>query len=485
MNFWPELSLPVQHAFQSINGMLLLLVLGHQLAPHWRRLLTSDRWGGSAQSGFVTDLLHRPALAPMILVSWAGCAVALICDWQSILASAINVALCRYYFVAMRWRGVGRGYGAPGFMTYWLSVAVLLLAVARLHAPSVQPLAIFWLQVDLALIIFSSGIYKLRSGYRLGEGMDYGLVNPMWSYWPDFFRKLPTSHPVFRFLNQSAWISQLVSTVLMLLPVTRWLGGLAEMATYLFIATQIRLGWLAEQMMLTGLLFFTVGSPAGRWWDAHWSVPGQFTGASHGASAILVISLQTLLWLQLILTPLCHAGLFFNYYGRRRLPAPLQRLLDAYANFFGIIIWRVFSVDHLNFHVNVHHAAPAGGTRILLSKWSAPGDLRFWHVGEAITVTSLFTTLKYYPADSALFRDRVFRYAQTLSCPAGHDLIFSYHAIRKVDGRYADRLVCEYHVNPRAKTMRIIALEEDFSAAAAHGTSPLHPGTRPGSYAPA
>jgi hypothetical protein len=484
MNFWPELSLPVQHAFQSLNGALLLLVLGHQLAPHWQRLLTGERWGGCAQSDPVADLLHRPAVAPVVLFVWAGCAVALVCDSHPVFAALVNVLLCRYYFVAMRWRGVGRGFGAPGFMTYWLGLAVLLLALTRRHTPGLQPLAVLWLQLDLALIIFSSGVYKLRSGYFQGEGMDYGLVNPMWSYWPDAYRRLPSTHGIFRFFNHSAWTSQLASAILMVIPATRWLGGLSEIITYVFIATQIRLGWLAEQMIVGGLLFFTLGSPIGVWWDAHWAVPDLFGHSSGPAPGWLGFSLQAYLWLQLVLTPLCHAGLFFNFYGRRRLPAPLQRGLDAYANFFGVIIWRVFSVDHLNFHVNIYRTAGPQAERVRLSQWRNPRDLRFWHVGEAIIVTSLFTTLKYYPSNDAIFCDRLLRYARTLPCPVNDELIFEYVSIQKLAASYIDRVVCCYHVNPRSGAVRCVVVDPHFSPKSAHAASPLHEASRPGSYAP-
>ena len=51
------------------------------------------------------------------------------------------------------------------------------------------------------------------------------------------------------------------------------------------------------------------------------------------------------LWTYLALLPFAHAGLYYNFYARRRLAAPLQWILDRYTNLFGLIIWRVFSVD--------------------------------------------------------------------------------------------------------------------------------------------
>ena len=487
MNFWPELSPAVQHAFQVFYGGLLGLVIVHQLAPHWRRYLVSDRWGGYAQSSTFVDPLHRPTLAPLVLIGWAGCAIALICNWYPVIAALANVLLCRYYFVAMRWRGVLRGFGAPGFMSYWFGMAVLLLAFTRRHAPTLQPLALLYLQTDIALIIFSAAFHKFRSGYRQGEGMDYGLVNPMWGYWPGFFRRLPTAHKIYRFLNWSAWVSQFASAALMLIPVTRWIGGLAETITYLFIATQIRLGWLAEQMMLIGLLFLTVGSPPGRWWDTHWPVPEAFALNGPALPGGLILLVGIFLWLQLVLTVLCHAGLFYNFYGRRNLPPLLQRALEAYANFFGIIIWRVFSVDHLNFYVNIYSASAntlSTAGMALLSGWKTPLNLRFWHVGEAITVTSLFTTLKYYPSNEAIFRERILRYSRTLPCPPDREIVFEYVSIKKTAGQYEDCPVCHYYVNPRTGDVRAQVIDPTYSPKSCHFTSPLHETAHPGTYAP-
>jgi hypothetical protein len=484
MSFWPELSLSVQHAFQFLYGALLLLFIGLQLFPHCRRFLLSERWGGYTRSGRFADWIQHPFVTPIILLIWIGCGVVLMIDWQAAPVALLNVLLSRYYFVAQRWNGVQRGFGAPGFMTYCFGVAVLLLAFARNHAPSLHSLVVLYIQVDIALIIFSAGFYKLRSGYRQGEGMDYGMVNPMWGYWPRLFRRLPTSHFLFRFLNQSAWTSQFFIAATMLIPSTRWIGGLVEIATYAFIATQIRLGWLAEQMMLTGLLFFTVGSPAGNWWERHWPMPSEFGAPAGSAPELLVLIVQTLLWVHLVLTPLCHAGLFWNYYGRRRLPEPIQRALERYTNFFGIIVWRVFSVDHVNFFVQIHVAPPESQPRRLVSEWTNLFNFRFWHVNEAIAVTSLFTTLKYYPGDDAIFRERLFRYARTLPCPLGDSLVFTYHTIRKESDRYVERSVCEFHIDPAVGTLRIVEHDPSFSVKAAHATSPIHAATRPGSYAP-
>lgn len=485
MSFWPELDLPVQLLFQRLYGIFLALTLLHQIAPNARRFLVSDRWGGYAQSSPSVDFLHRPAVAPLVLAGWVACAAALAFNWQPLAAALINLCLCRYYFVAMRWRGVLRGFGAPGYMTYWLGLALCLLTVTRLHAPTLRSLVLLFFQIDLALIIFSASFYKFKSGYRQGEGMDYGMVNPMWAYWPGFFRKLPVGHPVFRLLNASAWSSQFLAALLMLIPQTRWLGGLLLVLTYVFIATQIRLGWLAESMMLSGVLFFTAGSPPAAILGYVLSEPPSVAPHSAWPDAFLTIA-QALIWLHLALTILCHAGLYYNFYGRRRLPEPVQRMVEFYGNLFGIILWRVFTVDILNFHVKIHilskpGSSPASGQQ--LSRWRSPTSLRFWNVGEAITVTSLFTTLKYYPSNNALFQERLLRYARTLPCPTGGEVCFEYLSIQKQDRRYVDRSGMLFRVDPAAGRIRVECLDPTYSPSATPG-SILHEAALPGTYAP-
>ena len=59
------------------------------------------------------------------------------------------------------------------------------------------------------------------------------------------------------------------------------------------------------------------------------------------AAGVLIVAYIALL-------PFAYGGLVTNFYLRRRLPAPWQHLLEAYTNFFGIILWRVFSADLVN-----------------------------------------------------------------------------------------------------------------------------------------
>src|ERR1700756_5621366 len=101
--FQPTLSAPVQSLLRCSYGVLLLLTLA-QTVIQARRFFVSERWGGYAQSDRRVDLVQNPYALPVILAAWLTCAVLMIVGRWSVAASLINLLLCRYYFVAMRWK---------------------------------------------------------------------------------------------------------------------------------------------------------------------------------------------------------------------------------------------------------------------------------------------------------------------------------------------------------------------------------------------
>src|SRR5438477_1147709 len=165
VSLYPELSLNVQSLFRTIYGILLFshLVL---LLPHSRRFFMSERWRGYAQSSWDVDVLQNPVAYPIVTLIWFSCAIALTFGRFTVWAALINLILCRYFFVHMRWKGILRGMGAPGFMAYWLAAVVCLLDVTRRWASDVFPLALLAAQVDFAFIMLSAGVYKFTTGYR-------------------------------------------------------------------------------------------------------------------------------------------------------------------------------------------------------------------------------------------------------------------------------------------------------------------------------
>ena len=477
---YPELSLNTQAFIRLAYGVLLFGTLLSTL-PHWHRYYLSERWGGYTQSARLADAIQNPIVFPFLMIIWLGLALLIAVGYQSVWAALLNGVLCWYFFVHMRWHGLLRGMGAPGFMTYWLAVAVFLLEFTLRYTPQVRPLALLVIQIDFAFIMLSAGTYKLAAGWPHNYGMQYGMANPQWGHWDRFYRNLPPEHILFKILNQLAWLTEIGGGLLMLIPPTRFIGALLIIGSFVFIATQIRLGLLCYVVMLCGALFFHPGSLG----DLALRLAPSLTISNPAATALppaLILALASLLWVYLILLPVAHGSLFYNLFGNRRLPGLLQRALELYTNFLGIIIWRVFSIDHTNFAIMIYAQPGEGGERLLLSKYGFGGLARFTHVAESITITTLFTALKYFPSNSALFTQRLLRYAKTLPTSPGWPLIFEYVSISSGVHAFDFAPVAEYIIDPVAGTVEEHILSDKVSVRAAHPGSPVREGVRPGSY---
>ena len=283
-------------------------------------------------------------------------------------------------------------------------------------------------------------------------------------------------------MNQMAWLTEVVASILMLVPQTRFIGGAVIALTFLYIMTQIRLGLLCEMVVLCCAFYFHPESLGDR--ALSMLVPATESVASFEVPPVVNSALAIALWGYLILLPLAHAGLFYNFYGRKSFPVPLQRAMEAYTKFFGITIWRVFSVDIINFFILIHHQPREGGERTLISRYGHSGGVRYANVAESITVTCLFTTLKYYPSNSDLFQQRLLRYAKTAPHPDDSVLIFEYVSITKAESAFEYTTVAEYEVDIRSETVNERIISEDVSVHAADKTSPVFEGGKPGSYAP-
>jgi len=482
--FQPTLSAPVQSLLRCSYGVLLFLTLA-QTVVQARRFFVSDRWGGYAQSDRRVDLVQNPYALPVVLGLWMACAALITVGRWSVAASFVNLLFCRYFFVAMRWKGVLRGMGAPGFMTYWCAACVFFLEYGATYDPTgaVRNAATFTFRLDFAAIMLCAGTYKWLAGYARNDGMELGMINPWWGYWGSLYGRLRPSHWVFRALNHLAYLTELAAGILMLLPPTQLLGALLIFASFAFIALHIRLGFLCEMVMLCCLLFVPPGSVTDGLLAA--IAPDPPATAALAAPAWLNVALCTALYAYAALLPLAKGGLYYNFLARRRIPGPLQSALEWYTNWFGIIIWRVFSADHTNFWARIWFQDRARGTRVEAARFGELGAkraFRYAHVGEFICLVSLFTTLKYYASESPLFPQRVLRYCRTLGCPVGSDVVFEYMRIRKDRGRFESVAVAEYVVDVRAGTVTERILDHLFSPRLAGPGSPIHKGFKPGSY---
>lgn len=476
MSLGPELQALIRTAY----GALMLLTLVASL-PHARRYFLSEKWGGYAQSSPAVDAIQNPIVSLLVLGVWFAATLALIAGRGVVPAAAVNLLFCYYFFVRMRWRSVTRGMGAPGFIAFWLGAAVFLLEAVTVYAPQLRSLVLLTFQLDFAGIMLSAGLYKLAAGYRRNQGMELGMVNPEWGYWPRFWSAWRPTHPLFRFFNEMAWSTEVVCGLLMLFPATRLLGGIGMFLSFVFIASQIRLGFLCEMVMACCLLFVGQGTFVEGWLLN--LLPAAQPVAVQPLPALAQSLLAACCWGYLALLPFVRAGMFYNQLKHRSLPAFLQRALDLYANAFGLILWRVFTADVVNFFVRIWEA-PLAGSRRLVSDFPMTGPSRFSQVAECIALTSVFTTLKYYPSNRALFVERLLRYARTIPRAFESQLVFEWIDVAKRPDRFEFVPSMEYVVDVGAGTVSDHVVGSGKRMPGVAPASPVHEGAAPGSYAP-
>jgi len=479
---FPELSADLQAVIRTAYGALLLLMLIAVL-PHLRRYFFSERHGGYTQSGAVANVLQHPIVASLWFALWVASAVALIVGANVLVAATFNLATCYYFFNRLRWTSLSRGMGAPGFIALWLGAAVFLLELTTAHMTVARPIVLLTLQIDFALIMLSAGLFKLAAGYRDWNGMELGMANPEWGYAPSFWKRWAPRHPLFRFLNEMAWGTEVVCGVLMLIPATRWAGGAGIALSFVFILTQIRLGYLCEMVIVCCLLFFGPGTLVDQWIAGAWVHAGlAVTQAGVQFSQTTITIFSAACWIYLALLPIVRAGMFYNQLVHRRLPAPLQRALDLYANTFGLILWRVFTTDVVNFFVRIWE--PVEGVRRQVTDFGRGGFSRFSQVAECIALTSVFTTLKYFPSNTLMFEEKLVRYARTIPRQSHAPLVFEWVHVHAQPHAFEHVPVAEFTVDPDRGSVVETTLSDHFSVRQGARSSPVHEGQQPGSYAP-
>lgn len=475
MELLPVLSPETQWLIRSGYGLLLMLTLLLSLSPGiW--FFRGQKWGGYGDESPTTEALHNPFSHYLVMGLWLSCAWMLMLGRETVLFAAINLGLCWYYFVHMRWRGLVRGMGAPGFFCYWMGALVMFLEAGRHLDPSGRVLtaAVLVFQVDYALIQMCAGSYKSVCGYANNKGMQLGMVNPFWGHHYRFFKNWAPEHPVFRFLNHSAFRVQIVAALLMLFPPTRWWGALMIAGSFLFVLTQIRLAFLCPMVILSALLFL----PAGSLVDRLIGEVGQVQQSLPPLSSSAALTVTGGLLLYLLILPLAKFCQWYNFLEGKRLAEPYQSFLENWCNFFGIIIWRVFSVDVVNFFVRIYVRDADG----LEDEYTAFGRFtqrsrgRYLHVGEFITLTCIFTALKYHPH---LFREKLLRYAATVGCPRGGLVRFAHFAIEEDTDSYRYEQLADYLVDPDGGRLDALIYGEPPVT-----DSPVREGRKPGSYLP-
>lgn len=429
--------------------------------------------------------LHGRAL-PLVLLAWAAAAVSLGIGFYPIVGAAVLWFIFRRFYIKSRWKNLFRGGGAPGFMSHHTALFFLLLEAAALldrsHVLGQHVLLLY--RIDLGTILLCSGTYKSLSGYLHGEGMEYGLANPMWGYWFRIFRRLNPRSIFVRLQDAVAAIGQVVMGTLLLFPKTSMIGAALCTLGFLGLIPLVRLGRLAVLMATIPFLWLpSLG--------VHFALVRTFSPIE--APSAVLTALTVLIFVYIALLPVVKLMQYLNLFLSVSLPRPIQTALTRYANFIPIIMWRVFTPDVTNFFIRIYamNRSSCAETPLLVEdgtyayreiftrfRWSA----RFLHVTESIALTTVFTTLKYFRSQRSLFEERLRDYARTLG--TDQRLRFQYVSIAKGEKSFEYRAVADFLVDPVSGEITERRLEPDFDYEAPAFRSHIRETTGFGSYVP-
>jgi hypothetical protein len=442
-------------------------------------------FGKIEERGFCGD---NPKLIHQLQLGWFFAALGLMVGgrfWK-LCASLFFYAVYRHYYIDTRWTSIRRGFGAPGFMSHWTAFYMALLQItAFLDASGALPLQVWWvMQIDFAVIMICAGTYKYMVGYLHHDGMEYGCVNPFWGY---FWRLFLKAHPrawYFRVMNILASVVEMVAGVMMLFPSTRILGAVAISLSFFYVGLLVRLGRLAFLMCLIPLIYFPDFGPS----------LVQRTPFHVDTPALLLSAVEGLTWAFLCMLPVAKFTQYWNLFANRALPQPFQKWVTHYANQVPIIMWRVFTPDVTNFYIRIYEEDPAtGGSRPLLDHdtFSLRGwtwlKCRFLHVTESIASVSVFTTLKYFPSNRALFNEKLVKYSLSLQHALGRPverLRYEYVLIHKLPDRFFLWHVGNFRVDLDTQQVSEEKLVADFDFAAPSKFSPVRESALVGTFTP-
>ena len=409
-----------------------------------------------------------------------------------LIGSFVLTLIFHHYFIARRWTSVRRGFGAPGFMAHWTVRAVFLIELVRhLGGPGASlDLTLAAIRWDFGWIMVCAGTYKLLAGYLRNNGMEFGRVNPVWGYHWRFFRNVSPTGWYPTLLNYLACLVEIVSGVLMLipLPTTQWLGAVAISLSFLYVACFIRLGRLAFLMTVLPFVFWpTVAASI---------TAGPALGTSPWAAEPILAVLRGALWAYMVLLPIVKVTQYCNLFLNVTLPEPFQHWITAYANRVPIIIWRVFTADVTDFYVRIWGGDAAGRAvepivvedTYGLQGWAHPRfKLRMLHVTESIALVSVFTTLKYFPSNRSLFEDKLRRYAASLLLDWGRSyptLRFEYFQVVKEETRFGYAHRGDFILDLHSGEVRDDNVEPGFTFSTPAKFSPVRESVAPGSWTP-
>jgi hypothetical protein len=449
------------------------------LLPFANRYFRSENLKGY-QDSYKIKKLDKAIWLWFKIMTWALTVLCINFDRFRLISLILLVVANHNQFVRQRWKSLARGLGAPGFMLYWCSCALLLLEILDHVDRNAGVILSFVIVIDFATIMVTAGIYKIGAGYRKGTGIEYGMVNPQWSYFPEQLRHIPIKirSLVFRLLNESSWLLEIFGGTLLVFHISRWLGAVLIALTFVCLIPIIRLGFLCLTVLLCVFIVSQLNEGPVSSWRALVRAFGD--NGSSVASKTVILSVVAYFVVMLFV----RGVQLTNVFRHRQVQRLSQGIADRIANFFGIILWRVFTPDVTAFWIRVeivessNNAETSAAPTMIISNW---GKGRYFLVSEAITLTSVFTLPRYFPHNRELFENRLRRYANSLGVSMDVVVRFVYIEINKQGSEFVDLETAFFDVDIVSGVITS-EIQDRSLIAKPFKNSPVRAGIKLGSY---
>jgi hypothetical protein len=415
-------------------------------------------------------------------IAWPILLLCILFGFYRLPSSIFLVCIFRYFFINTRWSSLLRGGGAPGYMSYYTLLIIMLCEISFMLPDSNQEWAGYLIKIDFGVIILCSGLYKSLTGYLNSDGMEYGLANPLWSYFFSYFAKVNPRNIFFKIQNISACVLQIIAGFCICFsPINHllgYLGGTLVCLSFIYLLPLIRLGRLSAIMMSIGILFLP---------DINFSfleINKNIIQASDFIDTKFINGLfKTLFLIYLPLLIIIKITQYLNLFKNIYWPFGINYFFSKIANFFPIIIWRVFTPDVTNFYIIIRLRNKINNSTENLvenSTYDYSGFHSFWtkfrylHVMESIVLTTIFNSLRYFHNNPKLFNERLLRYSKTLPNHSDKIITYDYMLIEKTSTNFNYTHLKSFIVDTKKDTINTMEIGQSELISKSSTYSPVH-----------
>jgi hypothetical protein len=285
-------------------------------------------------------------------------------------------------------------FGAVGHICYFTSAYLFFFEIAFvLGIPSFIHTI---LAIEIAIMLLTAGMYKIILGYNGSSGLEFALVNPTWSRFAFFFKKLNPSNFIFKTSNFLGPVSELLCGLLFLFPQSHTFAALFLIAIFSYVFLLLRVSILAPLMISSALLYLP---PI----DFHFPVFTNQLSMSPSEALIVIIQTAFIIYIVCLI-----ATTLYTLYNK-----PIPKILQCFSRYRPFFIWSVFTAAVTHFFVKIEKNSSLDGKAI--------------HHHDASLLLEIVKA-----ADS----DKLIRYAKSIQAQSHSEIVFTLMHIMKTEDSF-------------------------------------------------